>query len=148
MLYPLHSINVNILKVKGRSDLLLYLEIIKKVLEVTVLFIAYRYGVIGILIGQIVGSVLAYLPNSYFSERLIGYPAKEQIADVMPGLLLSLAVGGSTYAAVRYSALPALADLLIFGFLAGGLYLLSAHFLKFRAYLMAKELISQRFARS
>lgn len=30
MLYPLHAINLNILQVKGRSDLFLKLEIIKK----------------------------------------------------------------------------------------------------------------------
>ena len=34
ILYPLHSYNLNILNVKGRSDLFLKLEIIKKVLVV------------------------------------------------------------------------------------------------------------------
>ena len=33
MLYPLHAINLNILQVKGRSDLFLILEIIKKIIE-------------------------------------------------------------------------------------------------------------------
>ena len=32
MLYPLHAINLNILQVKGRSDLFLKLEIIKKII--------------------------------------------------------------------------------------------------------------------
>src|SRR5690606_14545823 len=75
MLYPLHSINLNILKVKGRSDLFLYLEIIKKAVAVVVILISYRWGVYGLLIGQIVTSVLAYLPNSYYSSKLIGYGA-------------------------------------------------------------------------
>jgi hypothetical protein len=30
MLYPIHAINLNVLQVKGRSDLFLKLEIIKK----------------------------------------------------------------------------------------------------------------------
>lgn len=34
MLYPLHAINLNILQVKGRSDLFLKLEIIKKIIAV------------------------------------------------------------------------------------------------------------------
>lgn len=81
MLYPLHSINLNILKVKGRSDLFLYLEIIKKAVAVVVILISYRWGVYGLLIGQIVTSVLAYLPNSYFSNKLIGYGVSKQLRD-------------------------------------------------------------------
>ena len=39
MWYPIHAINLNLLQVKGRSDLFLRLEIIKKILGVTVLCI-------------------------------------------------------------------------------------------------------------
>lgn len=147
LLYPLHAINLNILKVKGRSDLFLYLEIVKKLLIVAIVFVSARYGVVGILIGQIVSSVLAYLPNSYFSDKLIGYPPREQMADFMPGLLLSLAVGGAAYTAVQFSTLPALAQLLLFGTLAGGFYLFGAHLLKLRAYMMAREMLEGKLKR-
>ena len=40
MLYPLHAINLNILQVKGRSDLFLKLEIIKKTIAVFPMTIA------------------------------------------------------------------------------------------------------------
>ena len=43
MLYPLHAINLNILQVKGRSDLYLKLEIIKKIIAVITIFI----GILG-----------------------------------------------------------------------------------------------------
>src|SRR5690606_38547519 len=59
LLYPIHSINLNILKVKGRSDLFLGLEIFKKILLFIILFVSYRYGVVGILIGQGVQSIIA-----------------------------------------------------------------------------------------
>lgn len=89
MLYPLHSINLNILKVKGRSDLFLYLEIIKKSVAVVVILISYRWGVYGLLIGQIVTSVLAYLPNSYYSSKLIGYGVMSQVRDYGGHLLIA-----------------------------------------------------------
>lgn len=144
LLTPLHSINLNILKVKGRSDLFLYLEIVKKLVAVGILFVAYRHGVIGILMGQIVSSVLAYLPNSYFSRKLIGYPPREQMADFMPGLLLALAIGGATYAVVQIELLSALGELLILAGVSVSLYILGAHILRLEAYGLARELLIKR----
>lgn len=144
LLYPLHAINLNILKVKGRSDLFLYLEIIKKVCIVLILFVSMQYGVIGILIGQIISSILAYLPNSYFSNKLIGYSVREQIGDFLPGLLLSGAVAGAVYVAVSISTLPALAELIVFGIAAPMLYLLSAYVLKLQALTLTLQIVKER----
>ena len=87
-------VNLNILQVKGRSDLFLYLEIIKKALIIVVMLISTRFGITAILIGQICTSVLAYLPNSYFSAKLIGYTVKEQLRDISPSLFAAL-LGGA-----------------------------------------------------
>lgn len=144
LLYPLHSINLNILKVKGRSDLFLYLEILKKVMIVLILWMSFQYGVIGILIGQIVSSVLAYIPNSYFSYRLIGYSIKEQLADFIPGLVLSALVAGLIFGLQAWVQWWALAELVVFGLLAGLLYLAGAHILKLQAYELTKELIMKK----
>ncbi|RUO37308.1 flippase [Aliidiomarina shirensis] len=100
MIYPLNTINLNILKVKGRSDLFLYLEIIKKFVAVVIILISYRWGVYGLLIGQVVSSMLAYLPNSYYSSKLIDYGVKEQFRDY--GAHLALAVMISLLAVVVY----------------------------------------------
>lgn len=144
LLYPLHSINLNILKVKGRSDLFLYLEVLKKIMVVAVIFVSYRYGVIGILIGQILTSVLAYLPNSYFSARLINYPVSEQIKDFIPGLLLSMLLGGLVYTAIQILNWPVFTLLSLLG--TGGLiaYLLGAHLMKLHAYTLAREMIQTK----
>lgn len=98
VLYPLHSMNLNVLMVKGRSDLFLYLEIIKRSLTLLVLSFSWRYGILGMIFGQIMVSVLAYLPNSWFTGRLIGYSFVEQIADVYPVAIASVAAGSITYA--------------------------------------------------
>lgn len=93
LMFPLHVVNLNILQVKGRSDLFLYLEIFKKLLIVVVLFISVRFGIWGLLAGQIATSFLAYLPNSFFAMRLIGYSPGEQIKDVLPALFSALSAG-------------------------------------------------------
>ncbi len=93
LVYPLHVVNLNVLQVKGRSDLFLYLEILKKCIIVVVILISIRFGIYGLLLGQIATSFLAYIPNSYFSAKLISYPAKEQLVDVLPTLGIALLSG-------------------------------------------------------
>lgn len=145
LLYPLHSINLNILKVKGRSDLFLYLEILKKFMLVVILFISYRYGVIGILIGQIISSVLSYIPNSYFSSTLINYSTKEQMKDFMPALILSILLGGIVFYVIQHIEWHPILILLVFGLSGGLLYLLGSHLLKLTAYISAYEMFKDKF---
>lgn len=90
LLYPLHAINLNVINVKGRSDIFLKLEIAKKILVVLAIFAGLPWGVKGLVIGQVVVSFLAYFLNAWFSLRLIGYTIKEQIRDVWPFLIIGV----------------------------------------------------------
>ncbi|WP_160164269.1 lipopolysaccharide biosynthesis protein [Marinobacter santoriniensis] len=93
-LIPLHALNVNLLNVKGRSDLVLKVGIIKKTVNLSLLFLAVPFGVIGIAFSQVIGSILALVPNTYFSARLVGYPLGAQLKDVLkPFLAAGLAAG-------------------------------------------------------
>lgn len=89
-MYPFHAINQNILQVKGRSDLFLYLELFKKFTVVTVLLGSVPFGIIAMLVGRILVSFLNYIPTVHFSNRLIHYPIQEQIEDILPILLVSM----------------------------------------------------------
>ncbi|WP_129714872.1 lipopolysaccharide biosynthesis protein [Pedobacter sp. SYP-B3415] len=89
IMYPLHAYNLNILKVKGRSDLILRLEVIKKLVSVGGIAVALPFGIYGLLFFQLAFSFLGYGINSMYSGRLIGYPAKEQIADMLPSFASS-----------------------------------------------------------
>ena len=89
MLYPLHAINLNILQVKGRSDLFLRLEIIKKSIAVGPLLLGAFFTIEYMLWGSVCTSLIAYFLNSYYSANLINYPTKEQIKDILPTFLVS-----------------------------------------------------------
>ena len=144
LLVPLHAINLNILQVKGRSDLFLLLEVIKKTMLVVILLISYRFGVIGILIGQIVSSVLAYLPNSYFSKRLIDYSLREQLADFLPGLLVAVVIGlGMFYLQARLDW-HELVTLLVLGGTGIVLYLLVTHVFGLQASQLSRNMLLLR----
>ena len=92
MLFPLHALNLNILNVKGRSDLFLRLEVIKKILAVPVILAGIFMGIREMLVGMIILSFVTYFINSYYSGRLINYPVREQIADILPSFVLALLV--------------------------------------------------------
>ncbi len=132
LMFPLHVVNLNILQVKGRSDLFLYLEVFKKLLIVIVLFISVRFGIWGLLAGQIATSFLAYLPNSYFAMRLIGYPPREQIKDVLPALFSALSAGAvMVFIDKVFASGESSIMFLILQISAGGvIYLVAANILK------------------
>lgn len=93
VLYPLHSYNLNILNVMGRSDLFFKLELIKKAFITIGILTAIPFGIYGLLYFQIISSFFSYFVNSWYSGRMIAYGMKEQIKDILPIILLALITG-------------------------------------------------------
>ena len=56
MWYPVHAINLNLLQVKGRSDLFLRLEVIKKIMITVMLCVSIPLGVVAICVGTVINS--------------------------------------------------------------------------------------------
>ncbi len=90
ILYPIHAYNLNILKVKGRSDLFLKLEIIKKVLVVISVAIGLQFGIMALLYGQVLTSIINFFINTYYSGKFINYTSWEQIKDIFPSIFLAI----------------------------------------------------------
>lgn len=88
--YPVHSLNINVLKVFGRSDLFLRLEIIKKVLTLMCVLAAFPFGILGLVWSSVVISVIGLLINTYYSSDMIQYTTKKQLFDMFPTLVLSV----------------------------------------------------------
>jgi len=93
MFYPIHAINLNLLQVKGRSDLFLRLEIIKKIMITIVLFASVPFGVLAMCYGTILTSVLALVINTHYTGKLIKHGFIKQMNDLAPYLLISLIAG-------------------------------------------------------
>ena len=90
MLYPIHAFNINVLKVYGRSDLFLKLEIIKKIIVVISICIGFQFGVIGLVWSSVFTSFIALLINTHYSSQLIKYKTKEQLLDMLPILVVAI----------------------------------------------------------
>ncbi len=98
MLYPLQSLNLNILQVEGRSDLFLRLEIIKKFVSVGPILLGVFGNIYWMLTGSVFAGFIGYYINAYYSGPAIGYSIKEQIRDIMPSLGVALTMAGMVYA--------------------------------------------------
>lgn len=92
MWFPTHAINLNLLKVKGRSDLFLRLEIIKKIVGVGVLVASIPFGLTFMCYCHILSSLIALFINTYYTGKLINVGFIQQMKDLLPTLFLSLAM--------------------------------------------------------
>ena len=90
MWYPIHSVNLNLLQVKGRSDLFLKLEIIKKILGISVLCVTAPFGLIVMCYGSIFNSLVALVINTYYTGKLINVGFIRQMRDLLPTIALCL----------------------------------------------------------
>lgn len=94
---PISSYNLNVLKVKGRSDLFLKVEAIKKIIGVFAIVLGFPFGIIGLVISLAAVSFVFVLINMFYCGKLIEYPVLEQIKDVKLLFLVGFAVFISVY---------------------------------------------------
>ena len=90
MWWPIHALNLNILKVKGRSDLFLKLEIVKKIIGVAIILLSIRYGLVFMCYISIAASLFGLVLNTYYTKKLINVSLFLQLKDLAPTLALSL----------------------------------------------------------
>ena len=83
------QLNLNILYVKGRSDLVLKLEVIKKTISISMIVAAIPFGVLAICISRALYTQIAVLINTYYTGKLYGLGYREQARDFIKYLLYS-----------------------------------------------------------
>lgn len=95
MWYPIHAINLNLLQVRGRTDLFFKLEVIKKIIGVAVLCITLPLGLEAMCYGGIVTSIVCLIINTHYTGKILGLGFAEQMRDIWPSLALSLVMFAS-----------------------------------------------------
>lgn len=75
------QLNLNILYVKGRSDLVLRLEVIKKTISISMIIAAIPFGVLAICIARAIYTQIAIVINTYYTGKLFGLGYIQQVKD-------------------------------------------------------------------
>ena len=88
-LWPVHTANLQALNAMGRSDLFLKLEVIKKILGISVLMISLHMGPLAIAWSLLMTGIMATFINSAPNRKILKYSYKEQFMDLMPSFFLS-----------------------------------------------------------
>lgn len=96
-MYPLHAINLNMLKVLGRSDIFLVLEIIKKVIALGPICLGIFVNIYWMLLGTIITGIIAFFLNSYYTGKRLGYSSWKQLKDITNSYLLATTVALSVF---------------------------------------------------
>ena len=144
MWYPVHAINLNLLQVRGRSDLFLKLEVIKKILGVIMLVITVPMGLVAMCVGTVINSIIAIVINTHYTGKLIDVGFLTQMRDLAPTLILSLSTGAAVYATVTFlQAHPAIS--LTIGIIEGAaIYILASRIFRFPEFRELLDIIHRK----
>lgn len=86
--WPIHTLNLNAINALGRTDIFLKLEVIKKIMGISIVFIALPFGLWVFIWSNLLSSLISIIINTWPMKRLIGYSVLQQLKD-MGGILLA-----------------------------------------------------------
>lgn len=142
MWQPVHSLNHNLLYVKGRSELVLRLEVAKKIVGVIILCVTIPMGLIAMCYGQIVASLLFLVINTFYTGKLINVGFYRQIKDLFPVILYTSFMGVSVWL-ISSLFVSSLLQILVGVMLGVSLYLLVSKVFKSQEYLLLFNMLKQ-----
>lgn len=114
-------LNLNILYVKGRSDLVLRLEVIKKTISISMIIAAIPFGVLAICISRAIYTQIAVIINTYYTSKLYGLGYIDQVKDFIKYLIFSVIAVLPAYL-LTFTSLHNIAILAIGGISACAIY--------------------------
>lgn len=146
MFFPIHTANLNAIKAVGRSDLFLKLEIIKKVVGFAILLSTMWFGVMVIANSMLLASLLSQIINSWSNKKLLNYGYLEQLKDILPGILLAVAMGIAVYF-VKFVPVVYWLQLIIQIVLGAVIYVTGAKIFHLEAFSYLTEIFKAKFVK-
>lgn len=95
--YPLSVILVQTILAKGRSDVFLKLDVLKKIIGFTAMIIGLYFGLIPFVIGISIANVLGLLVNILFVSGLLSLNIKAYVRLLMPVFAICVVMGLLVY---------------------------------------------------
>jgi teichuronic acid exporter len=113
ILYPLHVVNVNVLRARGEMSVYLRLEFVKKAVTIVAILLTYRWGILAMVWGQVIQSLVNYHLNAHFGGKSIGYSWQAQFRDILPYMGAALVMAAAAVTVGFMVPEPPLAKLLL-----------------------------------
>lgn len=127
--YPLSALNVNMIGIKGRSDLVMILQFIKDFMTILGIGFGLIWGIQGLVVSYSAAALFGFFLNAHFANKVIDYSIPDQIRDILPILSLAVLSGQAGYVALTWfgSDLMKIAVAVVSTTLVYGLF---SHFMK------------------
>ena len=108
-MWPIHTTNLQAIQAMGKSGRFLITEIIKKISNLLFLaagiLVAWNLAfenttdsVIVIALSSILAEIVCVFVNAWPNKKIINYGLREQLADMLPAILISLIMGCAVFA--------------------------------------------------
>ncbi len=89
---PIHYANIQVSKAIGRSDISLFVEFSKKLVDIIMLLLTVRYGLVYVALGLAVSSIIGLWINIEPIRKYIGYSTFGQLRDICPSFIIGLSM--------------------------------------------------------
>lgn len=99
--WPFDSINSQVVTAIGRSDVILFLEIIKKIQFVLIIVLTYKYGVATIVAVSAFFEFVIMIEYGLYNIKTINYSPFQELFDISPHLLIGILSGFISYVLSR-----------------------------------------------
>ena len=98
----LHYFNYYAVAAIGRSRILLITGLFRSIFLIIAMFICVHISMKAVLIAMVLSNIVDYLTNAIIASKYIRYRVIDQIVDILPILLISLALGAVIYCIYSY----------------------------------------------
>lgn len=95
--FPFSTANLNSIIAMGRSDLILKLEVMKKVVGIVTIILTVHFGALAIAVGELVSTPIGIFINAYPNKKLMNYTLKEQVRDMLASPIFATVMGICIY---------------------------------------------------
>lgn len=94
---PLLINSANVINANGRSDITLYLEIMKTLMALFPILMGMLFSIEALLWSTVAVSAISFLVYAKFVSRVIPYTVVEQLKDICPFLIISFVMSAIVY---------------------------------------------------
>lgn len=141
---PLTTINLSILYAKGRTDLVLKLEFIKKTLAFLILLISIPFGIWWLCAGRSVYGLIAYSINCYYTKKILNFGFWNQVQCSLPIIFKSITMVIICFLTTHYIEAPILK--IVIGIIVGIIsYILLSYFSNDENFNDIRQIINLKF---
>lgn len=127
--FPFETVNGNVLYVKGKSNYVLKITIIQRIIFVSLIFALISYGVVGLVYVFILDAFIRVILYSYFAKKILSYTIVKQLKDVYLFIVLA-AISLIVMLALNYLSVGPVIKLILIVASGSGIYIILSFILK------------------